>query len=110
MESTKKTCLFSIIEEKVRDELRSTAILIIKEKDAKDFGKILDNFTMVANSLREGLKTEGTALVKLPDSTKAQPFFNQLKSDYNNEPLSFVLLDDTGTVIDFFPQKTFVKK
>lgn len=100
------TCLLGIIKEKVR-EFESSAILIVAVKNSSEYGKILKQFSGIEESIKKDLDTEGFTLIKISDPEKIKEFFGKLKKQYNDEPLSFILMDETGEVQDFFPGSTF---
>jgi hypothetical protein len=104
-----KTCLFDIIQDKIREDFQSTAILIIKQKNAENYTSILSKFAGIEPKIKKDLANEGFALVKIGDADKAKQFFSTLQQSYNKEPLSFILMDKDGEIIDFFPQETLKK-
>jgi len=100
------TCLLGTIKSKVK-EFKSSAILIVAVKKTSEYGEILKQFPGIEESIKNDLDTEGFTLIKISDSEKIKNFFNKLKEQYDEEPLSFILMDKTGEVLDFFPGQTF---
>jgi len=102
-----KTCLFDIIQDKVRKDLQSPAILIIKQEREQNYGNILDNFPTAKQQILYDLQKEGYALIKLPAELDGSAFFAKLQPKYTNESLSFILMNEKGEIVKYFPQDTF---
>lgn len=102
---TEKTCLLSVIKEKIRKELKATTLLIIKQENTNNYGSILDQFVIAKNDIIQNLDKEGYSLISVPSETEAKEFFIQLRKNYNNESLFFMLINQYGETIDCFPIK-----